>query len=82
MRSISGGVVQCLATLQEEFEDNKGAIRILISQKKRQSNGQRKKYKRTNNDLQNIHMKLKFPTTGILRNTNPYSKLDSGIFIR
>jgi hypothetical protein len=33
-------------------------IRIHIS-KKRQHNGQRKKYKRTNNDLQNIHIKLK-----------------------
>ena len=45
--------------MQEEFEDNKGAIRILILKKDRQSNGQKKKYKRTNNDLQNIHIKLK-----------------------
>ena len=28
-------------------------------QKNRQHNGQQKKYKRTNNDLQNIHIKLK-----------------------
>ena len=28
-------------------------------QKNRQHNGQKKKYKRTNNDLQNIHIKLK-----------------------
>jgi len=27
--------------------------------KNRQHNGQKKKYKRTNNDLQNIHKKLK-----------------------
>ena len=27
--------------------------------KDRQHNGQKKKYKRTNNDLQNIHIKLK-----------------------
>jgi hypothetical protein len=27
-------------------------------QKNRQHNGQKKKYKRTNNDLQNIHIKL------------------------
>ena len=27
--------------------------------KKRQNNGQKKKYKRTNNDLQKIHIKLK-----------------------
>ena len=45
--------------LQEEFEDTKGTIRIRISKKNRQHNGQKKKYKRTNNDLQNIHTKLK-----------------------
>jgi hypothetical protein len=44
--------------LEEEFEDTKEAIRIRIS-KNRQHNGQKKKYKRTNNDLQNIHIKLK-----------------------
>ena len=36
--------------LYEEFEDTKGVIRIRIS-KNRQHNGQKKKYKRTNNDL-------------------------------
>jgi hypothetical protein len=45
--------------LQEEFEDTKGAIRNRISKKNRQHNGQKKKYKRANNDLQNIHIKLK-----------------------
>jgi hypothetical protein len=44
---------------KEEFEDTKGAIRIRITKKNRQHNGQKKKYKRTNNDLQNIHIKLK-----------------------
>ena len=44
---------------QEEFEDTKGAIRIRISKKNRQHNGQKKKYKKTKNDLQNIHIKLK-----------------------
>ena len=43
---------------QEEFEDTKGTIRIHIS-KNRQHNDQKKKYKRINNDLQNIHIKLK-----------------------
>ena len=43
----------------EEFEDTRGVIRIRISQKNRQHNGQKKKYKRTNNDLQNIYIKLK-----------------------
>jgi len=40
------------------FEDTKRVIRIRIS-KDRQHNGQKKKKKRTNNDLQNIHIKLK-----------------------
>ena len=43
----------------EEFEDTKGVIRIRISKKNRQHNVQKKKYKRTNNDLQIIHIKLK-----------------------
>jgi hypothetical protein len=47
----------------EEFEDTKGVIRIRISKKNKQHNGQKKKHKTTNNDLPNIHMKLK--------NTNP-----------
>jgi hypothetical protein len=34
-------------------------IRIRKSKKNRQHNGQKKKYNRTNNDLQNIHIKLK-----------------------
>ena len=44
---------------QEGFEDNKGVFRIRISKKNRQNNGQKKKYKRTNNDLPNIFIKLK-----------------------
>jgi len=43
----------------EEFEDTKGAIRICLSKKNRQHNGQKEKDKRTNNDQQNIHIKLK-----------------------
>ena len=46
-------------SMKEEFEDTKGAIIIRISKKDRQHNGQKKKYKRTNNDLQNILIKLK-----------------------
>ena len=41
---------------QEEFE---GVTRIRISKNNRKHNGQKKKYKRTNNELQNIHIKLK-----------------------
>jgi hypothetical protein len=43
----------------EEFEDTKGVIRSRKSKKDKQHNGQKKKEKRTNNDLQNIHIKLK-----------------------
>jgi hypothetical protein len=43
---------------EEKFEDTKGAIIIRISKKNRQHNG-KKKYKRINNDLQNMHIKLK-----------------------
>jgi len=43
----------------EEFEDTKLVIIIRISKKNRQHNGQKKKVQKTNNDLQNIHIKLK-----------------------
>jgi len=36
---------------KEEFEDTNGVIRIRISKKNRQNNGQKKTDKRTNNDL-------------------------------
>jgi hypothetical protein len=38
---------------KEEFEDNKGAIR------RTDNTMAKRKYKRTNNDLQNIHIKLR-----------------------
>jgi len=44
--------------MTEEFEDNKGVIRIRNSNKNRQHNDQKKKYKMTNNYLQIIHIKL------------------------
>jgi hypothetical protein len=40
--------------LKEEFEDTKWVIRILKSKKNRQHNGQKKKDKRTNKNLQKI----------------------------
>ena len=43
----------------EEFEDTNGVIRIRKSKKNRQHNGQKKKDKRTNNNLRNIHIKRK-----------------------
>ena len=42
----------------EEFKDTKEVIRILISKKDRQHSGQKKNYRRTNNDLQNITQKF------------------------
>jgi hypothetical protein len=51
---------------KEELEDTKGVIRIRKS-KNRQHNGQKKKDKRTNNDLQYIHIKLKIITSDFLQ---------------
>jgi hypothetical protein len=53
-------------TIQEEFEDTKGVIIIRISNKNRQHNGQKKKYKKTNNDLQNKHIKLKIANSSCI----------------
>ena len=54
----------------EEIEDIKLVIRIRKSKKDRQHNGQKKKDKRTNNDLQNITHKAKDreARTQVLRN--------------
>jgi hypothetical protein len=41
---------------QEEFEDIKSVIRICKSKRNRKHNCKKKMYKRTNNDLQNIHI--------------------------
>jgi hypothetical protein len=51
--------VEIWTVKKEELEDTKGVIRIRISKKNRQNSGQKKKYKRTNNNLQNIHIKQK-----------------------
>jgi hypothetical protein len=45
---------------REEFEGTKGVIILRKSKKDRQHNGQKKKEKRTNNDLQNITYKTKY----------------------
>jgi len=42
--------------VHDEFEDTKGVIIIRISKRNRLHNDQKKKYKRTNNGLQNIHI--------------------------
>jgi uncharacterized protein YgiM (DUF1202 family) len=53
-----------IAVLQEQFEDNRRVIRSRKSKKSRQYNCQ-KKGKKTNSDLQNIHIKLKIEITRI-----------------
>jgi hypothetical protein len=53
---------------KEELKDIKGVIRIRKSKKNRQYNDQKEKYKRTNNDLQNIHIKLKIGYTNPTKN--------------
>jgi len=40
--------------IEEELEDTKGVIKIRKSKKDKQHNVQKKKDKRTNNDVQNI----------------------------
>jgi hypothetical protein len=40
----------------QKLEDTEGVIRNRKSKKNRQHNGQKKKDKRTNNDIQNIHI--------------------------
>jgi hypothetical protein len=59
MSNKTGIILPKLLFYKEEFEDTKGAIIIRILKKNRQHNGQKKKHKRTNNDEQNIHIKLK-----------------------
>ena len=49
----------CIDVNQEDLEDIKGVIRIRKSKIDRQHNGQKKKDKRTNNDLQNIYIEVK-----------------------
>ena len=44
--------------MEEEFKDTNGLIKIRIS-RNRKHNDQKKNFKRTNNDLQNIHITLK-----------------------
>ena len=43
--------------MQEEFQDIIWAIRIRISKKNKQHNGQMKKHNKTSNNPQNIHIK-------------------------
>jgi hypothetical protein len=55
-KNTTQNVSDTITRIQEELEDTKGAIIIHISKKNRKQNGQRIRYKRTNYDLQNIHI--------------------------
>jgi hypothetical protein len=57
--------------IKEEFEDTKGATRNHISKKSRQHNGQKKKYKKTNNDRKNIHINQRSSNTNPTKNISP-----------
>ena len=52
-------LVSAMNMYEEVLEDPKGSIRISKLKKNRHRNAQKKKYTRTNDDLQNIHIKLK-----------------------
>jgi hypothetical protein len=57
---------------KEGIEDTKGVIRIRISKNNRQHNGQEKKYKRTNNDLQNTTKDV-----GVVQSGHHYHLVDT-----
>jgi hypothetical protein len=57
-----------LQYLEEEYENTKGVIIIRTSKKNTHHNGQKKKDKRTNNDLQDIHIKLRSSNTNPTKN--------------
>ena len=59
MFCFDGVISPYFLEILEEFEDTKRAIKTRISKNNRQHNGQKKNYKRTINDLQNLHIKLK-----------------------
>jgi len=63
---------------QEEFEDTEVVIRIRKS-KNRQHNGQKKKHKRTNNNLQNTTRKTKDRETRTTLKTGVNSGAPEGL---
>jgi hypothetical protein len=63
--SVSFSILKDFTLCLEEFEDTKGVIRIRISKKNRQNNGQKKKYKRTNNYLNIQKLYVHLFVTGI-----------------
>jgi hypothetical protein len=58
-----GSICSCRAQSNEEFEDTKEVIRIRNSKSDKQHNSQKKKDKRTNNDLQSTTQKFRDPAS-------------------
>ena len=73
MFSGTSALIYTVTVSEEELEDTKRVIRIRISKKNRQHNGQTKKYKMINNDLQNIHInhKDRVTRTALKAGVNP-----------
>jgi hypothetical protein len=58
---------------EEELGDTKGLVKVPKSKKDRQHNGQNKKDKRMDSDLQNIHIKLHLPPHIIVLKNHHYT---------
>ena len=56
---MCSNIYEHMFPIEKEFEVTKRVIRILKSKKDRQHSGQKIKEKKSNNDLQNIHIKPK-----------------------
>jgi hypothetical protein len=56
---LLGILIKTMKIVKRNLKIPKGIIRIRKSKKDKQYNGQKKKDKMTNTDLQNIHIKLK-----------------------
>jgi hypothetical protein len=78
---FSSVTLVCFDKWQEEFEDTKGVIRIHKSKKDRQYNSQKKKDKRTNNDLQSTTQKTKDWVTRTPRKPEVNSGAPEGLAI-
>jgi hypothetical protein len=57
--NFSSNLLQYTCDIRRKFEDTKGVIRSCKSKKDRKYNGQKKKNKMTNNDLQNTTQQTK-----------------------
>jgi hypothetical protein len=61
-------IYHCIGGIRRVGRYQREVIRIHKSKKDRQHNGQKKKYERTNNDLQNIHIKIDQSNTNLTKN--------------